>query len=112
MSRRTFWDEPRASVFACAECGEKVQDPEEVRSGSRCLKCGADLHSCRNCTFFDTSAERECRKPITERIPKKRVNNTCTFFVPVLAVDLQGGEKGGATPEGEDARRAFESLFK
>jgi DNA-directed RNA polymerase subunit RPC12/RpoP len=110
MSRRTFWDEPRESVFRCAECGDRVPNPDEVGSESTCLKCGSDLHSCRNCTFFDTSAEKECRQPVPERIAKKRANNSCTFFKPVLAVDLQGGSK--AASQTDEARRAWESLFK
>ena len=111
MSRRTFWDEPRASVFGCAECGERVPNPEELGDDSRCGKCGADLHSCRNCTFFDTSAEKECRQPISDRIPKKRANNPCTFFKAVLAVDLQGSTEKAAAPN-DEARRAWEALFK
>lgn len=110
MSRRTFWDEPRASVFRCAECSEKVQDPDQVGFESRCGKCATDLHCCRNCTFFDTSVENECRQPIKERIAKKRTNNRCELFKPVLAVDLLG-EASRDTP-GEQAKRAWDALFK
>ena len=110
MSRRTFWDEPRASVFRCAECGEKVPRPDEVGSECRCGKCGEDLHSCRNCSFFDSSAENECRQPVETRVPKKSANNDCSSFKPVLAVDLKGGSEEAS--HGEDARKAWDDLFK
>ena len=111
MSRRTFWDEPRASVFRCAECGEKVPNTDEVDSESQCSKCGEDLHSCRNCSFFDTSAEKECRQPIELRVAKKRANNECSHFKPVLAVDLRGSSEG-TSQQGDDARKAWDALFK
>ena len=79
---------------------------------SRCSKCGADLHCCRNCSFFDSSAEKECRQPIEARIPKKRVNNQCSFFRPVLAVDLQGAPEEQQASHTDEARKAWEALFK
>ena len=110
MSRRTFWDEPRPTVFRCTECGERVPNAENVALDGHCLKCGADLHSCRNCAYFDTSLENECRETVPERFPKKRANNTCTLFRPVLQVDLQGSEK--EAPKSDDARKAWDALFK
>ena len=57
MSRRTFWDEPRpANVLKCAECGERVNSPDDIVPGVHCKRCGAALHCCRNCTYFDTAA--------------------------------------------------------
>jgi hypothetical protein len=109
MSRRTFWDEPRpANTFKCSECGERVTSPEDIIPGTSCKKCGMDLHCCRNCTWFDTSAEKECRQPVSMRIPKKRSNNDCSHFKPVLGVDLVGRKSSGA----DDARKAFDDLFK
>ena len=109
MSRRTFWDEPRASVFRCHECGEKVASPDEVGPQSQCAKCTTDLHSCRNCAFFDSAAEKECLQPIPERIQKKRANNTCALFKPVLAVDLRGDT---GEPKQDEKRKAWDDLFK
>ena len=110
MSRRTFWDEPRpANVFKCAECGERVMSPDDVVAGAHCKRCEAALHSCRNCTYFDTAADKECRQPIEVRIPKKRADNDCSFFKPQQAVDLTGPKPEGTT---DSARKAFDDLFK
>ena len=109
MSRRTFWDEPRpANVFKCAECGERVLSPEDVIHGTHCKKCGAALHCCRSCTYFDTSADNECRQPVTQRVAKKRSDNDCDQFSPQLAVDLVGPK----TATADNAKKAFDDLFK
>jgi len=96
-------------VFACKACGEKRRDPEEVRFDTTCGKCGADLHSCIQCGFFDTSARFECSKPIPARIPDKKKRNQCSFFASAKSFDLTGS-RATATPD--DARAAFDRLFK
>ena len=108
MSARTYWDEPRAAVFQCSECSEKVNDPAELSFDSRC-SCSADLHCCRNCSYFDPSAENECRQTIETRIAKKRKNNECPSFKPSLVVDLMGSGKG--VDAGAKAKQAFDDLF-
>jgi hypothetical protein len=103
-------DQNKAVVFACRACGEKRRDPEEVRTDTTCEKCGADLHACTQCTYFDGSARFECGKPVPERIVSKRTRNTCTFYAPARTFDLTGSRGTPATPD--DARSAFDNLFK
>jgi hypothetical protein len=102
-------DQDKAVVFACRACGEKRRDLEEIGFESACRRCGADLHACAQCAHFDTSARFECTQPIPERIPSKKLRNTCPLYSPAMAFDLTG-TRGAATPD--DARSAFEKLFK
>jgi hypothetical protein len=102
-------DQDKAVVVACHACGEKRRDPEEIRPDTVCARCGADLHCCAQCTYFDTSARWECTQPIPARIPEKRHRNSCTFFKAAQSFDLTGSRAAG-TPD--DARAAFERLFK
>ena len=102
-------DLDKAVVFACRSCGNKRKDFEDLRTDSTCEKCGANLHSCRQCANFDTSARFECSKPIPARIASKKAANECTFFAPAKTFDLTGS-RGTATPD--DARSAFDALFK
>ena len=102
-------DIEKAVVFACRACGEKRRDLEGIRSDSTCVRCGADLHACRQCAHFDTSARFECTQPIPARIPDKNVRNACRFYAPAKSFDL-AGSKALNTPE--DARAAFDRLFK
>ena len=96
-------------VFACRACGEKRRDFEEIHFDTRCGKCGAPLHACRQCAHFDTSARFECTQPIPQRIASKTAANQCSFFSPARAFDLTGS-RGAETPD--DARAAFDKLFK
>jgi hypothetical protein len=102
-------DQDKAVVFACRACGEKRRDLEEIGPDSRCAKCGAPLHACRQCAYFDTVARFECTQPIPQRIPSKSAANACTFYSPARAFDLTGS-RGAETPD--DARSAFDKLFK
>ena len=98
---------PTAVAFKCARCGQEVADPQIGRETS-CASCGAPLHSCTNCAFFNTGARFECRKPITARIESKTKANDCSFFEPKAVRDLRAAQPEKTT----DARSAFDALFK
>ncbi len=102
-------DLDKAVVFACRACGHKRKEVEEIRADSRCENCGADLHACRQCAHFDTSARYECTQPIPVRIANKNARNECTFYAPAKSFDLAGTRAIG-TPD--EARAAFDRLFK
>ena len=102
-------DQDKAVVFRCKHCGEKALEYDSIALDAVCRKCGAALHSCSQCTYFDTSARFECVKPIPERIASKKAQNACTFFAAAKTFDLTGS-RGEATPD--DARSAFDALFK
>jgi hypothetical protein len=99
-------DRNRAEVFRCKTCNEK-NDPE-VGPESVCKKCGAALHACAQCRFFDGSAHQQCRQEIPAPIPAKSTANTCTFYAPTVSLDLTGA-KAADSPDG--ARSAFDQLF-
>ena len=92
-------------VVRCAQCGNVVT--EAVGLISRCLRCGTDLHSCAQCTSFDPGSRFECMQPVTARVSPKNVGNTCTFFSARTTV-----ERETTAPRTDDARKAFDDLFK
>lgn len=94
-------------VSRCAQCGALIQNLAEP--AGQCGKCGAALHSCKQCTYFDPGSRFECRQPIPERIARKDAANNCTFFAMKVTVEKET-TSGGA--RADDARRAFENLFK
>lgn len=96
-------------VFRCAMCGTVIPTVLEISVESQCPKCKADLHSCKNCVHFDPASRFECTEPILERIPKKDLRNQCTYFTLRRAVERETSTSGSKI---EDARKAFESLFK
>ena len=93
-------------VFRCARCGNLLSLP--VAADSRCSRCGVDLHSCVQCTFFDTGARFECAQAtLSARVSPKDAHNACAFFVARTTVERQTG-----TPGPTSARQAFDDLFK
>ncbi len=100
---------PRMMAFGealnCASCGAKV--PPSINFDSSCPKCNADLHSCRQCTYFDPGVRLECTKPIVARIVNKQARNICELFTARIVVQRQ---TSSGPPS--NARDAFAKLFK
>ena len=92
-------------VLKCALCGEPVT--ETIAVDSMCPKCTSDLHSCGQCTWFDTASRFECGQPIAERVSPKERRNTCSFFEGRVTVERETHSTGP-----RPARQAFDDLFK
>lgn len=97
-------------VRRCAMCGAQLaRSFSDIEFSSQCPKCGADLHSCKNCVFFDPAQRFECSQQIPKRIAGKDVRNDCEFFegrTTAEKITTSGSQKP------QDARDAFENLFK
>jgi hypothetical protein len=89
----------------CAACSAIVQ--ASIGFDSTCPKCNADLHTCRQCTYFDPGSRFECRKPLTARILNKGGRNQCELFAGRTVV-----ERETSSGKPTDARQAFANLFK
>ena len=96
-------------VFRCALCGTAIPLRIGVTAESQCPKCKADLHTCKNCAHFDPGQRFECTQTILERIVKKDVRNACALFAARRQVEKEASE---SLSKVEDARAAFERLFK
>jgi len=98
-------------AFKCNACGELRHGlGEEVAFDDLCAKCNADLHTCGNCRFFDTTTLWECRAEIKARVSPKHKANQCTLFAPKVVRDLSA-DKAGRYQSPDDARKAFDALF-
>ena len=95
----------KREVVRCASCAMIM--PGGIDLQGRCPKCGFELHSCKQCAFFDTASRFECTQPITARIPKKDAQNHCNFYSPRTTI-----ERETSTSRPLDARQAFENLFR
>ena len=110
-------------VLKCARCGASLASPS-IRIDSQCTKCTADLHSCAQCTWFDTSRTRECAKPIPKRVSPKDARNSCTYFEARVTVERETHSRvpvsppavpartQPSSPAADSARQAFDDLFK
>jgi len=108
---------PISVSFRCARCGHDLVNIS-VEMDTTCPGCSSPLHSCSNCTFFDTGAPFECRKELQGRVESKTRANDCEHFQPKSVRDLglkasENGRNdgpGGTNPN--DPRAAFNALFK
>jgi hypothetical protein len=95
------------TVSRCAQCGTVLQPTDDL--SSRCSKCGFELHSCKQCTYFDPSSRFECMQPIPLRVVRKDQSNQCTFYSMRVMIEKETSTPGARV---QDARQAFENLFK
>jgi len=95
------------TVSRCAQCGTVLQAFTEPVG--QCPKCGFELHSCKQCTYFEPTSRFECTQTIPERIPRKDAKNDCKFYAIRVMVEKETSTSAGRV---DDARKAFENLFK
>jgi len=105
----------------CYNCATPL--PTDFDFAQQCPKCNADLHCCKQCSYFEPSTRFQCMKPIPERIAYKDAANECTFFharvtvardsAPPPSTGSAAGRPDVITPKSaNDARIAFDNLFK
>jgi hypothetical protein len=107
----------------CFNCATTL--PAGTEFNGVCPKCGAELHCCKQCSFFEPSTRFQCLKPIPVRIALKDKANECTLFSPRVTVAREGTANNHVAPpppavhdngpgprNPEDARNAFDRLFK
>jgi predicted RNA-binding Zn-ribbon protein involved in translation (DUF1610 family) len=120
---------PTHTVSRCTQCGFVLI----AGAQGKCPQCGFDLHSCKQCAHFDPGSRFECRQPITARIARKDELNVCTFYALSERVERETSSSqaprpappssnasagtgssngGGGNSRLDDARRAFDALFK
>jgi predicted RNA-binding Zn-ribbon protein involved in translation (DUF1610 family) len=96
------------TVSRCAECGTLLQNL--TAPVAQCPKCGFALHSCKQCMHFDPSSRFECNEHVPERISPKDKANLCSFYAMRVSLEKETSSQGSQRPN--DARQAFENLFK
>lgn len=125
----------KASDLKCWKCGKTLDG--QILPLSRmavCRHCHADLHVCRQCSFFDTTVSNSCREPVAERVTDKKKRNFCGYLQPspdacrstdsdsmdrtkeqldaLFGIDSGPDKPSGAGDAAEAARKKLEQLFK
>ncbi len=118
--------------LVCWKCGHSLAALSlPLRRLDECKQCGAELHVCKLCEFYNTSVAKHCREPIAEEVKDKERANFCDYFKPRPGVYSTAGAAaaaqakadldalfGGAKPAGaepsaaEKAKAELEALFK
>ena len=111
LAPKTFNMPDFREVVKCARCGAELTVATAWSATAQCARCQADLHSCAQCAYFDTSASFECQQQIAARVSPKDVRNTCTLFQPRTTVERE--TKSATQPSSpSSAKKAFDDLFK
>lgn len=116
----------------CWRCGQALDDePLPLARAATCIACGADLHVCRLCEYFNPRLANECAEPVAERVVNKERANFCGYLKPRPAAytapdaarseaarglealfGLDGGATQGSPGDSTAARSALEDLFR
>lgn len=92
----------------CRKCGKKIELSQIYRT-TVCPDCGADLHSCINCSFYSPESHYGCSETIDELVKDKERANFCDYF------SVNKGEfsstNSSASLKAQEARSAFNLLF-
>lgn len=88
----------------CFSCHKEIARDGNIPRRDECEFCGADLHVCKNCQFYDKGSYNECRESSADVVQEKERANFCDFFVPVV--------RGAVEDLRKQQLAAAEALFK
>ena len=89
----------------CFQCSSKHTYQDRLSFREECENCRADLHVCKNCSFYDKGAYNECRESSADVVQDKERRNVCEYFQPCLSRKDSGSSK-------EELLKQAEALFK
>ncbi len=95
----------------CWYCGSAVTDQEPLGRSQRCIDCGRDLRSCRNCRFFLPDSRSGCAEASGEAPSDKERANFCDWFSLNPRLRSQGSGASAARSAEAKAKSAFDGLF-
>jgi hypothetical protein len=93
-----------AGERTCHHCGRGIGAVERIGRRDTCLQCGADLHCCLNCSFYEPTCHNQCREPQAERQVDRAVGNFCEYF------QFRSGRRPVTEPQ-PGARARLDALF-
>jgi hypothetical protein len=94
-------------TIACYRCGASLAAFSlPLSRQDQCPGCGADLHVCKMCRYFDERVPRKCREDGAEDVTEKERPNFCDWFKP-----SDSAFDAGRKAEEDQARAALDALF-
>ena len=97
-------------AYFCYKCRNQIEFVVKVGikvgRADTCAHCGADLHACKNCRFYDPSRHNHCRIPEADFIRDREAANFCGHFDI-----LDRNEAPEVDSSGDKARAKLDALF-
>ena len=94
----------------CWKCKEPIAEDLQIFRTTDCPHCGASLHSCVNCRFYQPGSNYDCHETVDEEVRDKEGANFCDYF----SVNSNCSFSGSVLKVEEAkkaAKNAFDSLF-
>lgn len=91
----------------CFFCQQEIKTNDRIGRQDSCPNCRFDLHICKNCGHYDTSAYNECHESQADRVVDKEKSNFCDYFVVG-----RGRASSAPTDPVAEAKKKLEALFK
>ena len=93
--------------LVCWKCGETLVDiPLPLSRRAECRACGAELHVCKMCEYFDPKIAGSCREDRAEDVREKERANFCDYIKP-----RPNAYRPRNDTENQIARTKLEALF-
>lgn len=89
--------------YHCHACRGLIALERRPGRGDDCPHCGAELHVCLNCAWFDASLSRGCRENQADDVRDKARANFCGWFT--------FRQQGHDADDGRDAARQAAAAF-
>jgi hypothetical protein len=93
--------------ITCFQCHEVLKFVSHVGFREECTKCGADVHSCKNCEHYDAKVYNECKEPMADKVRERDRANYCEYFRARGLASTSSPDKAKT-----DLMAAAEALFK
>ena len=91
----------------CWKCGKNIEEGTQIFRNSECPECKSDLHSCRNCKFYESGAHYDCKESVDFPVNDKECANFCDYF----SVRFDFSSNATKNEKIDAARNAFNNLF-
>ena len=91
----------------CWKCGKNIEEGTQIFRNSECPECKSDLHSCRNCKFYESGAHYDCKESVDFPVNDKERANFCDYF----SVSFDFSSNAKKNDKIDAARNAFNNLF-
>lgn len=95
------------TALVCWRCGASLQHiPQPLVRLAQCKACGADLHVCRLCKFYNPRHSDKCDHELAEPAREVDVANFCHYFRP-----RPGAYNPQEKSRADDALAQLQALF-
>lgn len=91
----------------CWKCGKNIEEGTQIFRNSEYPECKSDLHSCRNCKFYESGAHYDCKESVDFPVNDKERANFCDYF----SVRFDFSSNAKKNDKIDAARNAFNNLF-